>query len=49
MPVLDSTTMASRVPGAIFSAQREGFITKIDVRWIKESHLKNVRTYIAEP
>ena len=49
VPVLDSKTNASRVPRADLSAQRESFITKIDVRWIKESHLKTVRIHFAEP
>ena len=32
VPVLDSKTNASRVRGAILSAQREGLVTKIDVQ-----------------
>ena len=49
VPVLDSKTNASRVPGAVLSAQRESLITMIDVPWIKESHLKTVRIHFAEP
>ena len=43
VPVLDSKTNALRVPDAILSAQRGSLITKIDARWIKESHLKSVQ------
>ena len=49
VPVLDRKTNVSRVPRAILSAQRDSFITKIDVRWIKKSHLKTVRVHFAEP
>ena len=40
LPVLDSKTKASMVPGAVLSAQRES---------IKESQLKTVRIHFAEP
>ena len=45
--VLDSKTTASRVPRAVRNVK--SLITKIDLRWIKESHLKTVRMHFAEP
>ena len=49
VPALDSKTIASRVTCAIPSAQRDSLITKVDVQWVKESHLKKVRLHFAEP